>query len=138
MNSKTTLKKATQKMKISDKQRKNSLDVRQDKAAINKKRMLECLEKTKGVVSLAAKECGIARWTHYTWMKEDPDYKDKAEEISNVAIDFAESSLFKQIEDGIPASTIFYLKTKGKRRGYVEDVNVNVQEQRIFPDKPMH
>ena len=41
-------------------------------------------------------------------------------DTENAALDFAESRLFKQIEDGVPSSTIFYLKTKGKHRGYVE------------------
>jgi hypothetical protein len=40
--------------------------------------------------------------------------------MNNIALDFAESSLHKQIQSGVPASTIFYLKTRGKGRGYIE------------------
>ena len=35
-------------------------------------------------------------------------------------IDFAESSLYKQIKDGNTSATIFFLKTQAKRRGYIE------------------
>jgi len=41
-------------------------------------------------------------------------------DIENIALDFAESQLHKQIKEGNSTSTIFYLKTKGKKRGYIE------------------
>lgn len=96
---------------------------------ILKKRMLEALESSLGVVTSAAKKAGINRSTHYDWMEKDAEYKRAVDELSNVALDFAESQLHKQIQDGNPTSTIFYLKTKGKVRGYVErreqDINLN-------------
>ena len=39
---------------------------------------------------------------------------------------FTESKLHKQIEDGVPVSTIFLLKTKGKNRGYVEKTEQDI------------
>ena len=85
-----------------------------------KKAMIEALEKTLGVVTSAAKMVGIDRTTHYLWMNEDPEYKKDVEETGEVALDYAETQLHKQIGEGQPASTIFYLKTKGKKRGYIE------------------
>jgi hypothetical protein len=32
----------------------------------------------------------------------------------------AESQLHKQMKDGSTSATIFYLKTKGRKRGYIE------------------
>jgi hypothetical protein len=87
---------------------------------ITKKAMLEALEKSLGVVTAACKSVDIARETHYRWMREDSDYKAAVEEIGDVAIDFAESQLHKQIKEGNSTATIFFLKTKGKKRGYVE------------------
>jgi len=57
-------------------------------------------------------------------MDLDEDYKAAVESISDIALDFAESQLHKQIKDGEVSSTIFYLKTKGKKRGYIEKTEV--------------
>ena len=54
--------------------------------------------------------------------------------MSNIVLDFAESQLHKQIKDGNPSSTIFYLKTKGKNRGYYEKIlneNLNTHKGEI-------
>jgi hypothetical protein len=91
----------------------NSTDTR-------KQAMLHALEKTLGVVTSAARQVGIERTTHYNWMKEDPDYKRAVESIEDIALDFAESKLHTMIQNEDTAATIFYLKTKGKKRGYIE------------------
>lgn len=87
---------------------------------IHKKAMIEALEKSLGIVTVACKQVDISRETHYRWLREDPDYKVAVESISDIALDFAESQLHKQIQGGEVTSTIFYLKTKGKKRGYIE------------------
>ena len=86
--------------------------------------MLVALEKSLGVATTACKSVGIARQTHYRWMQEDPEYKEAVESISDIAIDFAESKLHDSIENGSDTAIIFYLKTKGKKRGYVERTEV--------------
>lgn len=86
----------------------------------HKKAMIQALEKSLGVVTTACKSVGINRCTHYEWLKTDEEYKKEVEDIENIALDFAESQLHKQISEGNTAGTIFYLKTKGKKRGYVE------------------
>lgn len=85
-----------------------------------KERILEALEKSLGVVTTACKNVGVDRSTFYKYLKEDEEFAEAVKELENVALDFAESQLHKQIQEGVPTSTIFYLKTKGKRRGYVE------------------
>lgn len=100
---------------------------------IPQKTFIEALKKSLGVVMAASKKTGISRATHYHWYKTDPKYKSAVDDISEDAIDFAETSLLGQIKDGNTTATIFYLKTKGKDRGYVErqeiqqtgEINVN-------------
>jgi hypothetical protein len=85
-----------------------------------KKAMIEALEQSLGIVTTACKKVGINRKTHYDWLKADEEYAASVLSIEDMTIDFAESQLHKQIKDGNPTSTIFYLKTKAKKRGYIE------------------
>lgn len=92
----------------------------QSRTVKGKKDLLVALESTLGVVTLACKSAKIDRGTFYNWMEDDEEFAAAVKEMENVALDFAESQLHKQIKDGTPSSTIFYLKTKGKKRGYIE------------------
>lgn len=115
-----------------------------------KREMLKALEKHYGIVTYACKDVDISRVTHYNWLDEDAEYRKAVEELDNVALDHSESKLRELIEgvmvekideDGgvnvykkEPNSTavIFHLKTRGKKRGYVERIeNEQVGDQKI-------
>lgn len=85
-----------------------------------KKKMLEALQKSLGVVTSACEKCHVSRQTHYNWIKTDPEYAAAVEDIVERSLDFGESHLHKLIQAGNPAATIFFLKTKARDRGYVE------------------
>ena len=104
-----------------------------NKTEQHKKAMLQALEKSLGNVTDACKQLQISRSTYYSWLKSDEEFKNEVEAIEEISIDFVESKLFELI-DGVTiqgqedtykerpnvSATIFYLKTKGKKRGYVE------------------
>ncbi len=91
-----------------------------NKTEQHKKAIIESLEKSLGVVTTACKIVGVGRTTFYEWLKDDEEFAKQVDDIQNIALDYAESQLHKQIGDGSTAATIFYLKTKGKKRGYIE------------------
>ena len=93
---------------------------------VMKRAMIEALESNLGIVTPAASKVGIHRSTHYYWMKTDPDYAAAVESVQDIALDFAESKLHEQIKDKDTIATIFYLKTKGKKRGYIEKQEIAV------------
>lgn len=117
--------------------------MKRTKSDILKKEILKALEKSLGIVTTACKSVGIARSTYYEWLANDPVFKANVNDISEVCLDFTESALLKQIEDGNTSATIFYLKTKGKKRGYVErqevvqrvDLETELQE---LSDEQLH
>jgi len=131
-----------------------------------KKNLLEALRANLGVVETACKAAGVARQNHYDWLKKDEKYAAAVAEVDDVAIDFAESHLYKAIKGyTLPDSkvylidhievkggktvttkkplvvpitkhigtdvtaTIFLLKTKGKKRGYIEKTQVETENK---------
>lgn len=98
------------------------------KTDIVKANMIEALTKSMGVVTTACKKVGIVRSTYYQWYKEDKEFAEKVDGISEIALDFAESFLHKNIEKGKEASIFFYLKCKGKDRGYKESIDHNITQ----------
>ena len=101
------------------------------KKQTNKTKMLEALTHCLGNISEACKMVNISRETHYRWIREDDFYAQQIEDLQESIIDFVESELFKQIKDGNTTATIFYLKTKGKKRGYIEKTEVDINQNQI-------
>ena len=87
---------------------------------IKKESILKALENSLGVVTVACKSADVPRSTYYKWLNEDEDFAAAVKDIENIALDFGESQLHKQIGLGNTSATIFFLKTKGKKRGYIE------------------
>ena len=85
-----------------------------------KKQLLIALEQSLGVVTTACRKVGVGRTTFYEYCKKDEEFKKQVDDIENIALDFVESKLHQQIAENNTTATIFYLKTKGKHRGYVE------------------
>lgn len=85
-----------------------------------KKQIIEALKKNLGNIASACSQIGCSRNTHYDYYKKDEDYKKEVDDIQNIALDFVEGKLFESINNGSDTAIIFYLKTKGKKRGYIE------------------
>ena len=98
----------------------NIIKIMDESRHIKKESILEALEKSLGVVTMACKSADVPRSTYYKWLKEDEEFFKAVKDIENIALDFGESQLHKQIKDGNTSATIFFLKTKGKKRGYIE------------------
>lgn len=104
-----------------------------------------------GVLSDIAANFQVARTTVYNWCEADEEFSQALEDSRERFVDIAESNL-KKLVTGIPriekdengnnimsgwierpseTSIIFTLKTRGKKRGYVErqevDANVNMK-----------
>jgi hypothetical protein len=124
---KKPVKKATKK--------KPSTVKRTDITKAKKKLFLESLEKSLGIMTLAIKLTGVSRETPYEWMIKDPEFKKAVSRIQEDTLDFVEDKLLSLIKKGNTTATIFYLKCKGKSRGYIEkpevEINNNTQNFNI-------
>ena len=71
----------------------------------------------------AAEVIGVKHSTVSRWRNTYPDFASSMERCTDQAIDFAEGRMFKLMEadDRVAALMVmFFLKTKGKKRGYTE------------------
>lgn len=84
--------------------------------------MLEALRNTLGIVTPALEIARVSRYSYYQWLKDDPDFAREVSELNDVRLDFGETQLIKRMRDEDTTAIIFYLKTKGKHRGYIEKV----------------
>lgn len=92
---------------------------------LNKKLLLEALERSLGLVTPACKEVGLSKDSYYDYYNKDENFRNKVDEINNLVLDFVESQLYKKIADGDTQSILFYMKYKGRKRGYTEAIDVN-------------
>jgi len=106
------------------------MSIQTDKTNTKKEALIKALEKTLGIVTSACTLAKVSRSQHYHWLNNDPEYKRSVTDLENIALDFAESHLHDLIKEGSPAATIFFLKTKGKRRGYIETTSIEVTEKK--------
>ena len=103
----------------------------------HKKLLLQALENSMGIVTAACKEVGISRDRFYTYYNTDESFRQAIDDINDIQLDFVESQLLKNIAKGDRSSIMFYMKHKGKKRGYAEhisiDANIRVEQPLLKP-----
>jgi hypothetical protein len=135
--------------KVGSKTEPSSEEQTPQKLTLKKDAMLQALTTSLGNVTEAAAAVGMSRETHYDWLKNDAEYAAAVASLKNVALDFAESQLKKLMEgaerqalthDGEvvtikdapnTSAVIFYLKTQGKQRGYIERQELSTEIKSI-------
>ena len=85
-----------------------------------KKQFPIVLEQHLGNITRTCSKLGVSRNWFYDMCKNDAEFKQLCDDVNEVVIDFVEDHLYKQIEADVPTSTIFFLKTRAKHRGYIE------------------
>lgn len=90
------------------------------------KELISVYEKKGCNVTATCKALGINRTTFYNWRKRSERLDAMLEEVEESIIDYAESKLVEHIQEGDTTCLIFFLKTKGKKRGYIERVEQDV------------
>jgi len=87
---------------------------------IKKNILLDCLKESLGIVTIACEKANVSRDTFYSLLNKNAEFKRQVEDIQNITLDVAENSLIRNIKAGDTTAILFYLKTKGRKRGYVE------------------
>ena len=105
-----------------------------NKRILKKETFLAALLNSDGNISKACGQTNISRTTIYDWIKKDDGFKDKVSYVSEELLDMVEDQLLKQIRNGNLTATIFYLKTKGQARGYIEKQYINTSSLTVMDE----
>ena len=108
--------------------------MKKTRSRLSKKMELMLVELSNNYCNIteACKVVGIARQTHYDYLSNEK-YLTHYEEIQEMLLDRAESALHEQLKEN-PQLLQFFLKTKGKKRGYSETQKVEVSSN--YPTMP--
>lgn len=96
-----------------------------------KKDLIKALTKHLGLISYACEDANVSVKTYYLWLANDPEFKETVEQISEKQQDFVEKALITNIREGNASSIQFYLKTKGRKRGYQERQEIELSSKEI-------
>ena len=98
--------------------------------------MSAAIEAAGGVVAEAARMLGCIRRTIYTYAKEFPEVQEALDDANEVNLDDAEGTLITFVRGGTKDRPVderaqldalkFYLRTKGRGRGYGDRSDVDV------------
>ena len=97
----------------------------------NKKKLVEALEKSLGIVTEACDKAQLSRTQFYKLYKEDEHFRKEVDTIEGKFVDFAETHLKEQIKNNNTQATIFYLKTRGRKRGYGDSLDLTSNNEPI-------
>lgn len=80
----------------------------------------QAITEAQGLISVAARRLGVNRSTIYSAINRHPTVAEALQDARERTTDLAEGKLYGKINDGDITAIIFYLKTQGKSRGYIE------------------
>ena len=104
---------------------KNTISKKKEQTAA---RIIAAIKESSGLLTLAAKKAELDYSTVWRYAQEYPSVKQAVTEAKEKMLDFTEGKLYEKIKAGDNTAIIFYLKTQGKARGYVERQEVTGQD----------
>lgn len=91
-----------------------------EKTANRKKLFLDLYIRNAANVTSTCNAVGIGRRGYYEWVVADKEFAAAVKDLDDSLVDMAESRLYKAVLRDNMTAIIFLLKTKGKKRGWVE------------------
>lgn len=80
----------------------------------------KAIRQAKGILAVAARNLGCHRTTVYSYLKKYASVRAAYDEARETNIDFVEGQLMAAINRGSVPAIMFFLRTVGRNRGYIE------------------
>jgi|TARA_B100001142_G_C14115977_1_gene571101 hypothetical protein len=108
--------------------------IKKESTEARKNAFVDILRANGGNIKQSCIKANMGRSTYYGWIDDDKEFENEVRDVNEELLDFTESQLMKHITKGNLTAIIFYLKTKGQSRGYIEKQYIN-QKQMTTPIK---
>lgn len=96
----------------------------------------EQIERLNGNVAAVARTLGTSRKTIHNRINESAILQKALRDARESMLDNAESVLYRKVLDGSTPELIFFLKTQGRSRGYIERNELDIRTKNVaeLPD----
>ena len=101
--------------------------------ALTNKQISDALRANGGFVTYAASALNVSYQAIYQRIKRSPELEQVLREVQESHLDLAENELIKKVRDGDLGALCFFLKCKGKKRGYIEKAATDESERKPLP-----
>ena len=122
---KKTARATSTRRKTSGKKKGTQHTPQEVRIAHRKARLLKALEQSSGLVTHACRLARVCRQSFYRFYNSDAVFRKRADACMDQRLDEAEAQLQRNIRAGKEASLIFFLKCRGKKRGYLESEKID-------------
>ena len=89
--------------------------------------IISALERSRGMITVAARLLKCSRQTVYNALRHFPEVKLALEDARELLLDTAELKLMESVNKGESWAICFFLKTQGRKRGYIEKQGVGLE-----------
>lgn len=89
------------------------------------------IERLNGNVAAVARAFGTSRKTVHNRINESVTLQDALDQARQTMLDNAESVLYKKVLEGSTPELLFFLKTQGRSRGYVERQELDIRTRDV-------
>lgn len=93
--------------------------------------IIDALQKTEGNISAAARALGASRVTIHKRINDSEEVKREYDSVNEASLDEAENELMALVKSGDFRAIKFYLRTKGRTRGYGDQLDVTTGGETI-------
>ena len=90
------------------------------------KKLVETYRRKGCNISATCEALGISRETFYEWCDKFPHIKQGIEAAQESLVDYADTKLMEKVQEGNMQALQFFLKAKGKKRGFDESRKIEV------------
>jgi hypothetical protein len=91
-------------------------------------RLTELIPKYDGNLAAVGRACNCSRQAVHDFVNKHPELQTLTSDVAETTVDEAENQLLKAVKAGKPWAIALVLTTRGRKRGYIKEAEVNLKQ----------